>query len=97
MREENFRWAEVEGWVVRPDPDSRYSADQQRAEAVRDVDAYGVRQAVQFNPYSMWVVWRGMVYYCGPFAGRPEPMPRGWRRNPDFHWTAYGRAVHHFH
>ena len=96
MREENFRWAEVEAWVVRPHADSRYTAAQQTHDAERDVWAHGVQYACHVNPYSMWVVWRGMVYSCGPFT-RVEPMPRGWRHNPEFHWSAYGRAVHHFH
>ena len=78
MRVENFRWTEVEAWVVRPHANSRYTAAQQ----VRDAE-----QAVMA---------RGMVYSCGPFA-RVEPMPRGWHQSSEFHWTAYGRAVHHFH
>ena len=96
MREENFRWSEVEGWVVRPQADFG-AAEQQRYDAEVDVEAEGVRCAAERHSYTMWVVWRGMVFYFGPCGPRAEPMPRGWRNNPDFHWTAYGRAVHHFH
>ena len=96
MRSENFCWTEVEAWVVRPRANSRYTAAQQARDAEQAVMAHGVRHACHTNPYSMRVVWRGMVYSCGPFA-RVEPMPRGWRHDPEFHWTAYGRAVHHFH
>ena len=96
MREESFRWSEVEAWVVRPRADSRYTAAQQASAAERDVCTNGVQYAASYNSHCMWVVWRGMVYSCGPFA-RVEPMPRGWRHSEEFHWTAYGRAVHHFH
>ncbi len=53
MREENFRWEEVEAWVVRPHADSRYTAAQQAHNAERDVWAHGVQYACGANPYSM--------------------------------------------
>ena len=95
MRNENFRWTEVEAWVVRPHASSRYPAEQQERDAERHVREHGVQRACRTSSQSMWVVWRGMVYSCGPFA-RVEPMPRGWRGDPKFHWTEYGRSVHHF-